>query len=337
MSASAFTSINGLQEPIDYVYSRGAGATSSVGNQPLLKSKERYSRSLNVNAAFFVPVKYSSVSKIDTELMISTNKSHLVYGCCTGLKQRKLWIAVTSLDQGDLNDGRGWPVQLPTNFDNHRNWRVYKNLSKEVTVMSKMICVEFLDALIPVVEHNNEPYVPAKVLAEGMELDWAGQYSKLNHNRQRWSIEKISIVDSKNKNRPTICIPVRKLPGWLCGIQVNKLPNEKRAKVIAFQNECDDVLWQHWNSDAPSKSSKNIVSSSEVAIPDQSNNKTFIVATLSGGNVEQVKSFSGELIVLPKADYLALLSRFDGLQKQANKDMMGLLNEFLAFGLEGVR
>ena len=42
------------------------------------------------------------------------------------------------------------------------------------------------------------------------------------------------------------CLPLRKLPGWLATISPNKVRPELREKVIAFQNEADDVLWAAW-------------------------------------------------------------------------------------------
>lgn len=45
-----------------------------------------------------------------------------------------------------------------------------------------------------------------------------------------------------------LCMPLRKLPGWLSGIEAGKVKSpEARAEVLQYQNECDDVLWQYWN------------------------------------------------------------------------------------------
>lgn len=43
-------------------------------------------------------------------------------------------------------------------------------------------------------------------------------------------------------------LPVRKVAAWLATIEAGKVKNpEVRARVIQYQNECDDVLWQYWN------------------------------------------------------------------------------------------
>lgn len=44
------------------------------------------------------------------------------------------------------------------------------------------------------------------------------------------------------------CAPLRKLPGWMSNIEVGEIKsNDVRARVIQYQNECDDVLWKYWN------------------------------------------------------------------------------------------
>lgn len=43
------------------------------------------------------------------------------------------------------------------------------------------------------------------------------------------------------------CLPLRKLPAWLYSISPNKVKHELREKIIRYQEECDDVLWEHWS------------------------------------------------------------------------------------------
>ena len=43
-----------------------------------------------------------------------------------------------------------------------------------------------------------------------------------------------------------LCLPLRKLFGWLTGINTGKIRAALRDTVATYQNECDDVLWQYW-------------------------------------------------------------------------------------------
>ena len=55
------------------------------------------------------------------------------------------------------------------------------------------------------------------------------------------------MVAEDGKQREMTCLPLRKLPGWLMSIYPNKVRPELRDGIIAYQNECDDVLWSYWN------------------------------------------------------------------------------------------
>lgn len=97
-----------------------------------------------------------------------------------------------------------------------------------------------------VVNYNGQPYVPMKPIVEGMGLDWMGQYRKLT---QRFSkgIEEMSIP-TKGGEQSMICLALRKLAGWLHTISPNKVKAEIRDKVIQYQEECDDVLYEYWTT-----------------------------------------------------------------------------------------
>ena len=95
------------------------------------------------------------------------------------------------------------------------------------------------------VDVGGEPFTPMKPIVEGMGLSWTGQNDRLNRDRERWGIRVIRIP-SQSGDQDTLCMPLRKLPGWLMTIQVSRLKPEIREKALAFQNECDDVLWEYW-------------------------------------------------------------------------------------------
>lgn len=97
-----------------------------------------------------------------------------------------------------------------------------------------------------VVNYNDEPYVPMKPIVESMGLDWMGQYTKLK-SRFKKGIEEISIP-TKGGQQSMICLALRKLAGWLSTISPNKVKAEIRDKVIRYQDECDDVLYEYWTT-----------------------------------------------------------------------------------------
>lgn len=120
--------------------------------------------------------------------------------------------------------------------------------STQVTT-SRAITVPFHGAELYVVEHNGQPYTPMKPIVEGMGLDWRSQAAKFRGNKERWGVAMIT-TPTNGDDQGSTCLPLRKLAGWLMTLHPSRLAPEVRARVIQYQNECDDVLWQYWNDGA---------------------------------------------------------------------------------------
>lgn len=98
-----------------------------------------------------------------------------------------------------------------------------------------------------VVNYNGQPYVPMKPIVEGMGLTWQSQFEKVKQ-RFKSTITEIVIVAADGKERNMLCLALRKLAGWLHTISPNKVRPEIRDKVIRYQEECDDVLYEYWTT-----------------------------------------------------------------------------------------
>ncbi|MDX8161837.1 phage antirepressor N-terminal domain-containing protein [Acinetobacter pittii] len=107
------------------------------------------------------------------------------------------------------------------------------------------INVPFHSADLLIVELNNQPFTAMRPIVEGMGLTWQSQYEKL---KQRFSsvITEIVTTGKDGKQYNMVCLPVRKLFGWLMTISPNKVKPALRDTVILYQQECDDVLWEYW-------------------------------------------------------------------------------------------
>ncbi|ELN8227877.1 phage antirepressor Ant [Escherichia coli] len=117
---------------------------------------------------------------------------------------------------------------------------------KSIATAVSTINVPFHGAELYVVNHNGEPYTPMKPIVEGMGMDWASQFTKIKQ-RFKTSIVKITMqLPGDEQCREIICLALRKLAGWLQTISPNKVRPEIRDKVIQYQEECDDVLYEYW-------------------------------------------------------------------------------------------
>lgn len=133
--------------------------------------------------------------------------------------------------------------------------------------------VAFHGDTIYCISYQNQPYTAMKPIVENMGLAWQSQLQKLNANKERWGIT-IIVIPSASGEQQTACMPVRKLPAYLASINPNKVRPELREKIIRYQNECDDVLWNYWTKERAGKSS---------ALPpaDRSDLKALVDAKLS--------------------------------------------------------
>ncbi|WP_077522404.1 phage antirepressor N-terminal domain-containing protein [Salinivibrio kushneri] len=115
--------------------------------------------------------------------------------------------------------------------------------------MPNQLTVPFYGSKLFIVEHEGEPYTPMKSIVEGMGLDWRSQATKLRNNKQRWGVANIT-TPTNGYNQNSLCLPLRKLFGCLQTLSPNKVRPSIRDRVIRYQNECDDVLWQYWAAES---------------------------------------------------------------------------------------
>lgn len=110
------------------------------------------------------------------------------------------------------------------------------------------ITVPFHGNALYVVNHNGEPYTPMKPIVRGMGMDWKSQHAKLNQRFAKGMVE-ITIPTTGGMQK-MVCLALRKLAGWLQTISPNKVRPEIRERVIQYQEECDDVLYEYWTKGA---------------------------------------------------------------------------------------
>lgn len=97
-----------------------------------------------------------------------------------------------------------------------------------------------------IVEHKGEPYVVMRHVVEGMGLAWAAQHRRLMARFSTCVIEMDTQIPGDDQRRSVSCLSLRKLPGWLMTINANKVRPAIRDKVLQYQQECDDALYDYW-------------------------------------------------------------------------------------------
>ncbi|MDU9395402.1 phage antirepressor N-terminal domain-containing protein [Pseudomonas sp. zfem003] len=114
-----------------------------------------------------------------------------------------------------------------------------------MSTAQQLIPVPFYEDTVVLVGQDDHPYVAMKTVVTNMGLDWKSQHVKLKANSERWGMVEIT-TPSVGGPQVSSCLPLRKLASWLMTISPNKVKPELRDKIVRYQNECDDALWDYW-------------------------------------------------------------------------------------------
>ena len=105
---------------------------------------------------------------------------------------------------------------------------------------------EFLGKEITLVDNNGVAYVAMREIVEGIGLEWARQAKKLNEQTKKFNCVLMYTVADDGKNREMLCIPIKKLNGWLFSINPNKVRSDLKGRLENYQEECFLALWDYW-------------------------------------------------------------------------------------------
>lgn len=112
----------------------------------------------------------------------------------------------------------------------------------------QLVTVDFQGQSIVAIVHEGKPHVALRPIVENIGLDWAAQYSRI----KRHPVLNTSVVvmttqmPGDDQQRNVFCLPLSMLNGWLFGVDVNRVREEIRPKLIRYQTECFEVLAQHF-------------------------------------------------------------------------------------------
>jgi hypothetical protein len=121
-----------------------------------------------------------------------------------------------------------------------------ENLDKETIMSTQFQPVIFHKHTLFLVDYDEQPYVPMKPVAEGMGLSWSSQYQKITKCGTKFNHVDIDIVASDGKQRSMLCIPLKKLNGWLFSINPEKVKPELKETIVLYQEECFTALHDYW-------------------------------------------------------------------------------------------
>ncbi|HIG8224618.1 TPA: phage antirepressor N-terminal domain-containing protein [Klebsiella pneumoniae] len=88
-------------------------------------------------------------------------------------------------------------------------------------------------------------YVAMKPIVENLGMSWSTQMRKLLSQSEKYGYAHMNIP-TKSGIQKMLCLPLKKLNGWLFSINSEKVRADIRDKLIQYQEECFTVLHDYW-------------------------------------------------------------------------------------------
>lgn len=100
---------------------------------------------------------------------------------------------------------------------------------------------------VTVLERDGEHFVAMKPVCEHLGIDWEAQRQLIQRDPVLSSTAcMIQAVGSDGKKREMLCLPLQYLNGWLFKLDVSRYDGPIREKLIRYQRECYQVLYEHF-------------------------------------------------------------------------------------------
>lgn len=115
-----------------------------------------------------------------------------------------------------------------------------------------------ITAALVEVEDREEVYVPLRPICDYLGLSWRGQRERVERDEVlREVLKGVRVTrtpsDTKRSSggpQEAMSLPLKFLPGWLFGIDTNRVKPELKDKIIRYRRECYDVLWRAFQEEA---------------------------------------------------------------------------------------
>ena len=100
------------------------------------------------------------------------------------------------------------------------------------------------DELLGVQTSDGVVYAPFSRLCENLGLDRVGQVQRIQRHAVMADALMLLAIQTPGGLQEIQCLRVDTLPLWLSGLQANRVKEELRDKLIRYQKEAANVLWQ---------------------------------------------------------------------------------------------
>lgn len=106
---------------------------------------------------------------------------------------------------------------------------------------------DVLTAVLVEINGEEQIYVPLRPICDYLGLSYTGQRDRIRRDPVlSENVHQIRLSRSveAGSDQEMVCLALKFLPGWLFGISVNRIKEGLQEKIIRYQREGYDVLWE---------------------------------------------------------------------------------------------
>lgn len=100
------------------------------------------------------------------------------------------------------------------------------------------------DVIVAVKVPGGTVFVPITPICDNLGISPVGQRERINRDPVLSEAVMAINVTLSQQAREMTCLPLKFIPGWLFGINANRVKPELRERIIRYQRECYEVLWE---------------------------------------------------------------------------------------------
>ncbi|AWB52331.1 phage antirepressor N-terminal domain-containing protein [Pasteurella multocida] len=117
-------------------------------------------------------------------------------------------------------------------------------MSNQISTQTQTI--SFYGSQLITLKVDDVIYTAVRPIAEALGLSWSTQKRKLDNSMTKFSCVHMNTTGSDGKTYEMLCMPLKKLNGWLFSINPEKVRSDLKEKVIQYQEECFEALYNYW-------------------------------------------------------------------------------------------
>jgi hypothetical protein len=112
---------------------------------------------------------------------------------------------------------------------------------------TQTVTVQFHDQSLTAAVIDGKPFVAMKPICDNIGLHWEGQRQRITRHPVLNSVTCMTqATGTDGKHYEMLMLPLDYLNGWLFGIDVSRIKEELKPRLIDYQRECFRVLADHF-------------------------------------------------------------------------------------------